>query len=379
MWSEKHSPKDFQEFAGNNSAVSGILCYAWKKPLLLTGPCGCGKTVFTKLLAKEKNWEIIKVSDDNIESAGAMAQTTTLFGDKRLIVVDDAELMKKTKEVEELLKTSRNPTIAVSSDLSSKKLKNIKKICEKASFQKPQAATVANHLSKICVKEGLTSSPSILKEVASNAGGDIRAAVNDLQCVYAGKTSVGESDLSLLFDRDVGSDIYSFLSMVYGGKPLSEIVEASWDLSEQPDAILFWVEENMARIYTDKSALCEAMDFIARSDIFLGRIRRRQYWGFLRYASPLMSGGVAAARPHKINYSRYMFPGFYGMLGRTKKDRNLRKSIGLKAAPKLHVSAGVFDKQYINLFKQLISKNRLTVDELSDEFNLSEEEAEYFT
>ncbi|MFH1835114.1 MAG: AAA family ATPase [Methanobacteriota archaeon] len=379
MWTLTHEPETLSEFVGNKTVVSNLVSSSWDKPVLITGPIGCGKTLLVKLLAKEKGWDIIFVSEDNIESAKAMAQTTSLFGDKRLIVVDDIDLKKDVKSLVELISESRNPTVAITSDPSSKKLASVKKVCEKIVLRKNQNATVVNFLKLICDREEVFVPPKILEEISENASGDIRSSVNDLQTLCAGRNNVQEKDLELLYARDKKKDVYEFLSKVYGGKPVSELSSESFNLSEQPESILVWIDENLPKLYGSGRNLVDALNYLSRSDIFLGRIRRRQYWGYLRYASPLMSGGVSCSRPEKISYCRYVFPAYYGALGRSKKTREIKKTMGAKASPYLHVSSKIFAQQYVSLYKILLEKKMVGEEEVKSFYKLSDEEIDFLT
>jgi replication factor C large subunit len=307
-----------------------------------------------------------------------MSQTTSLFGGTRLILIDDINLMKEMKECEELVEGARNPVIAITEDSSSKRLKNVKQLCENVCLRRPLPASIAKHLNVICKMEGVTASPKVLEEIAKNAGGDVRSAVNDLEMLAAGRKKVDEKEVSLLSERDRKTDVYSFLGKVYGGGSVSEIVEESWDLDEQPESLLFWIDENVARVYGGGRNLAEAISFLARADVFLGRITSRQYWGFLRYAKPLMCGGVRVSRPERVSYGRYMFPSFYGALGRTKKERNLKKSVGLKASHLLHVSSDIFSKQYVGLYRTLLKSGRIKGEDLRGLFDLTDEDMELF-
>jgi len=378
MWVIKHAPKTLSEFVGNNTVVSQLRSYDFAKPMLLHGPAGCGKTLLAHLIAAEKGWDIVSVSDESIASAKAMSQTTSLFGDRRLILIDDVDLMGDIKECEELLKVTRNPTIAVTQDLSSKRLKNVKLLCEKVGLRRSVPASVAKRLAVICEREGVAAPPSVFEGIAKNAEGDIRSAVNDLEMLAAGHRRIVDADVALVSKRDRTTDVYSFLGKVYGGGKVRDIVEASWDLDEQPESLMFWIDENVARLYGEGEGLAAAIGFLARADVFLGRIRSRQYWGFLRYATPLMCGGVAVSRPEKLHYARYMFPSFYGALGRTKKERNLVKSIGVKAGPLLHVSSNIFARQYLTLYRTLVAKGKMTVEQVTALFELTDEEAALF-
>ena len=60
---------------------------------------------------------------------------------------------------------------------------------------------------------------------------------------------------------------------------------------------------------------------LSKADIFDGRIKRRQYYGLLKYSSVLMTYGVAAAKKEKYKkFTRYRFPSF--LFKRRKKNEN---------------------------------------------------------
>jgi replication factor C large subunit len=148
-------------------------------------------------------------------------------------------------------------------------------------------------------------------------------------------------------------------------------------LDEQPETTLLWIEENMPAVYADKKSIQDSMHYLARADQFLGRITRRQYWGFLRYVSELMTAGVTVNRPERMSFARYVFPSYIAAMGRTKKIRSLSKSIGGKIGPLVHASNKIVAAQYIPLYRELIKTKKITAEEAATEVKLDEEELEF--
>jgi replication factor C large subunit len=109
----------------------------------------------------------------------------------------------------------------------------------------------------------------------------------------------------------------------------------------------------------------------------MGRIMSRQYWGFLRYAGTLMTSGVTASKGDKISFARYQFPFYIIRMGQTKKERNLKKSIGKKMGPRLHCSSKDVANSYIPLYRTLIQAKKLEPKTIGEEFKLEKEEIEY--
>jgi len=377
MWSEKYKPRRFSEVLGNPKLIEYIKNYKWRKPLLIYGSTGVGKTTLSEVIAEEFNFDIIKVRNENIDSAIVTSQTSSIFGGGKLILVDHVDKMGDIKKVSTLIEKTKNPTILITSDFSSRRLKTIKKLCEKLQLRKPHPATIRNILEGICRKEGIHAGREILMRVAENSAGDVRSAINDLQTIGMDKQRIEEKDLELLEPRDRTTDIYEVLSSVLMKRNFKKALQSTWNLNEQPRDVLLWIDENLPRIYKGKEEIERAYHYISRADIFLGRIIRRQYWGFLRYANPLMTGGVNISKGAHINFTRYQFPRYFAKLGHTKKERALKKSIGKKLSPELHASGKVIAQQYIPLLRVMLKKGKVKEDELIQRYNLNPEEAEF--
>jgi len=377
MWSEKYKPNRFPEILGNPKLIEEIKKYKWKKPLLIYGSTGVGKTVLAEVIAREFDFDIVHVKNENIDSAIVTSQTSSIFGGKKLILIDHVDKIGDIKKVAELIEKTRNPTILITSDFSSRRLKTIKKLCEKLQLRKPHPATIRNILENICRKEGIHTSKEILMRIAENSSGDIRSAINDLQTVGMGKGRIEEKGLELLGPRDRTTDIYEVLSKVLIKRDFNQALQSTWNLNEQPRDILLWIDENLPRIYRSREEVEKAYHYISRADIFLGRIIRRQYWGFLRYANPLMTGGVNISKGAHVNFARYQFPLYFAKLGHTKKERALKKSIGEKLSPRFHVSGKIIAQQYVPLLRVMLKNKKLTENELVQNYGLNPEEIEF--
>ncbi len=377
MWYEKHRPPTLDGFLGNAAVKQAR---EWDgKPLIIHGAAGTGKTLLARLIAEDRGWETVEVSDDNIKSADTLASTGSLYGTRKLLLIEDVDSVRNIKDVGKLVEDTGNPIILTTRDYGNRRLSTLKKKCGSLQLRRPIPASIAKYLRGICDEEGVDVDREVIDRIAKNAGGDIRAAVTDLEMLAKGREKVSLEDAELLPGRDRDSDIYKALSTIFGGRDFKEVVRCTWDITEQPRDVLWWVDENIPRLYKDDNAVCEAYSNLSRADVFMGRIMRRQYWGFLRYANPLMTAGVNAARPEKVHYTRYMFPSYFSAMGRSKGMRNTEDSISAKMGPALHVSGRVVKKEYIPLYRLLLKKKKISDEELQGLYDLDDDEIEYLT
>jgi replication factor C large subunit len=376
MWSVKHKPQTLDGFLGKASIEEAR---KWDgRPLMIHGGTGTGKTLIAHLLASEKGFDVVDVTDENIGQAENMANTGSIFGNRRMLLIEDVDSIKDIKSVGALLDDAKNPVILTTEDYSNKRLATIKKKCAELQLRRQLPASISKYLNAIAEKEGVEVEKSVLEQISKGCGGDIRAALNDLETLAKGRKAIQETDaIRLKPERDRQSDIYKALSIIFGGREFNKVVDSTWDLDEQLRDVIWWVEENTPRLYQDKKAVNDAFHNLSRADMFLGRILRRQYWGFLRYANALMTAGVNSSRPEKVNFAQCMFPGYFSAMGRSKGSRNLEASISSKMGPKVHASANIIRREYIPLYRLLLAKKKVTADDLVGEYNFDDDEVEY--
>ena len=377
MWVDKYRPKKTEDVLGNPKAAADLKGYDWAKPAILYGPTGVGKSALARALADELGFEVIEISDENIASGRSISQTRSLFSGRKLMVFDNVDQIDDIKEVSEILKVTKTPTLLITSDFDSKRLATVKKSAEKFQMKKPAPVSITKLLEKICCAEGIEADKEALKRIAENSEGDFRAAVNDLETVASGRKKICMADLAILESRDRVGDIYRALGTILYKRDLGESIRSTWDLDEQPQNVLLWIDENLPGVVKGPREISRSYDYLSRADVFFGRITNRQYWGFLRYATSLMTGGVTVSKGEKINFARYQFPYYIIRMGQTKKERNLKKSIGLKLSPELHCSSKVAAREYIPLYRRMMEKKIIDSKEFSCRYKLEDEELAY--
>ena len=272
--------------------------------------------VFAKQLKMElieKNASDYRTAEAIKHFAGLASQYATLFGGKRLILLDEVDGIAGkedrggVKELIKILKTTRSPIVLTANDAYNPRLSSIRKYCMIISFKKPTVRETISHLKRICTKEGINADEEALKFIAERAGRDVRSAVNDLQALAQGKTRLTKEDIAWLAGRDRKEEIFAVMQTILYSRDSWEAKKAVSSADVDPDMLFHWVYENAPYHLTDPHDLVEAMNSLALADIYRKRIRDTQNWSLLRYVIDFMSSGVAAARQHSKS-SGWLYP-----------------------------------------------------------------------
>lgn len=357
LWAEKHAPKRIEEIVGNGESVEEIRKWAldWKrekngKPILLCGPPGVGKSALAYALANSMGWEIVEMNasdlrnKDSIERvAGAASSSSTLSGERRLVLIDEVDGLQRNDRggaaaVLNIIRNARQPVILTANDYWEQSLLTIRTECKKVELRRINFHSVAKVLQRIAEKEGVELDREAAEAIAGEVKGDLRAAINDLQATASGRKKVRMGEM-YAGRRDHEKNVFEAVRIVLKSTSYAEAVEADQGLEVDHDMFKRWIEENIPIEYEKPEDVARAFDALSKADIFDGRIMRRQYWGFLRYSSVLMTAGVALAKEERYKkFSKYGFPSIVRKLSASKKQRSMEKEIGLKVGERCHCS-----------------------------------------
>lgn len=399
-WTQKHKPQTLMEIVGNKTAKEKILDWlkSWnkgipkKRAILLHGPPGIGKTVTVEVLAKELNMELVEKNASDYRTseaikrfAGMASQYATLFGENRIILLDEMDGIAGREDrggvraLIEVLKTTRNPVVLTANDAYNPRFRTIRKYCLVIPFKKPTVREVVSHLKRICEKEGIAADEEALKFMAKRSERDVRSTVNDLQALAQDKTRLTVEDVRWLARRDRKEVVFDVLRTIMYSKDAWEAKKAVSNSDVDPDMLFNWIYENTPHHLTDPHDLVKAIDYLALADIYRKRIRDTQYWTLLRYVIDFMSSGVAVSRQRSkhLGWIPFRFPEKIGMLSRTKGKRALQKSIGLKIRSRCHISATRSAKEFMPYLKIIFENNPEMAAGLSNWLDLNEDMIEY--
>ena len=421
-WTEKYRPKSLSEVVGNAKAVAELRKWAedWehgharKKAVILAGAPGTGKTSAAHALAADMKWGVLELnaSDSRNYSAikrvafsGAVHDTfsdtgefiSARAGGRKLIILDEADQLHESTErgadgrdlgdrggkraIVETVSRTRQPVVLIVNDrygLTREGGEALKDLCQVIRFDRIRRDVIRAALRRICESEGISWAPEALEELAARAGGDLRAAVNDLQSLTAGTMFLRMESLNALGSRDERAQIFDTVVDILKGTSVERARAAMRKLDETPEFVLLWLDENVPLEYRHPDDLDRAFGMLSRADVFLGRVSRRQQYSLWGYASDLMSAGVALAKRRKYSeFNRYRFPLWLVKRARLRGGNRVQRELLEKIGAYTHRSGYAARHQMLPLFRQLFDSDHNFAVRFVRELHLEPEHIAY--
>lgn len=389
-WTEKYRPAHLDEVVGNSTALRQMLEWArtWsrdRKPLILYGKPGTGKTSSAHALASDMGWEVIELnaSDQRTKSAiervaGSGSTTASLTGAQRkLIIIDEADNLHGTADrggaraIVDLIRGSRQPILLIANDLYAIP-GEIRSRCEGVQFKALQARSIAPRLRYICAAEKVSCSEQALQRISEAARGDMRAAVNMLYASAAGKEKLNEEILPSR--KDERSSVFDLVIALYGRTPADSLLGIAYEVDETPDTLIQWIESNLSGI-GEIDDLDAAYSSLSRADEYLGYTYRQQYHTLWRYATALMVLGVGRVAGGRGLHARISAPERWRRMSSYQKQKAVRLSMLRKVSSALHMPQRTFLETYMSPVAMVIDRDPLTY---AREFLLDTDELDLF-
>lgn len=393
LFVKKYLPKVLKDVRGQDKAVSDIASFIKnrKKPCaILYGPTGSGKTSAVYALANELDLEILEVNASDFRNAegmqsivGSAAKQMSLFSKGKIILVDEIDGLSGTKDrggIPELIRVieeTKFPVICTAVDVFDSKFSPLRKKSQMIEFEKMNADSMFDILKNICVKEGIKHDDDSLKQLARQSGGDVRAAITDLQIL----TPYGElikEDVAALSSRNKQESIPQALVKVFKTTDMNIALNAYENIDENLDQVMLWVDENIPYEYKKPKDLAEAYHFVSQADLFNRRIRRWQHWRFLVYINAFLSGGIASSKDEKYKeFVQYKPTMRILKLWMANQKYAKRKAIAEKIHTKMHASVKETVKSVVPYFQVIFKQNKELGSKIAHELDLDEEEVEW--
>ena len=277
--------------------------------------------------------------------------------------------------IEEVIEHTSFPIFLTCQDATDKKVKPVAKISQTIAFPPLEYTEITKVLEHICKEENILYEEPALKTLARQSAGDLRAALNDLQSL--GKEKITMQRLETLGFRNKEESIQDALIKIFKVKDATVALRAFENVQEDLDQIALWIDENLPKEYLQPEALVAAYNAISRADVFKGRIRRWQHWGFLVYINALLSAGVAVAKTER-NKEQISYQQTQRILKLwiAKQKYAKRQAIAQKIAAKTH-SSERYCIQHVVPYVKYMFKNPTMREQLLTEFEFDTDEASW--
>ena len=340
MFLDKYEPRGFEDFIGNRQAVNDSKAWAEnfdndKKPLLLVGSTGVGKSTIARVISNEKNWQINEISPDEQRDKEALekkmelfVQSTSFFNKRNLFVFEDLDFLPvkdsgASSKILEIIKVAKNPVIFTATDIySNQKIKDIVSYCTVVNLKKLTYLEVQKKLKEIIAAEDIYFSEAALEALAKNAKGDVRSAILDLEALA--DIGVTDKTVGILGEREKTDNIFSTLMNLQKSKSLLEGKKIQDACNIDYDMQFAWVNENISAIY-GYPELKKAYGLVSYADLMRNYIYKRQNWVFLKYY--LMTGIVAPFMLKNKRFTKFGFPSFISKMSRERSSFAKNKEI----------------------------------------------------
>jgi replication factor C large subunit len=148
-------------------------------------------------------------------------------------------------------------------------------------------------------------------------------------------------------------------------------------LDEDPQTILQWIDENISQEYLDIDDLDRAFYYLSLANTYLGRIRKRQYYGFLSYVMDFIAA-VSIAKKQKYGiHGKLKSPDFIRAMAMRKRSKDYRDIISKKLAKITHQSIDRTSFEFFEIYMKIFRENRRFAIWQTAILSLSEQEVEF--
>jgi len=220
-WIEKYRPKTLNDVVGNEATIARLKEFAVLghiPSLIISGPPGCGKTTSIWALARDMLGPAVKdavlelnASDDrgidtvrNRIKGFAQKKATLPEGRHKIIILDEADSM--TEGAQQALRRimemySSTTRFAFACNQSDKIIEPLQSRCALVKYAKLTDKQMAKRIIEICKMENVNYTEDGIEAILFTAQGDMRQALNNLQCTFSGYGLVNAENVYKVCDE----------------------------------------------------------------------------------------------------------------------------------------------------------------------------------
>jgi replication factor C large subunit len=319
-WNNLYRPIKRGDFVGNEQAVEELEKWirSWrKKPpkkraTFLYGPPGIGKTSVAQVLARKHDYRLVEINASDTRNKGrieetlgkAVKQNVTLFGQKRMILLDEMDGLSGQQDrggvsaVSKIIDQTTSPMILIANTIEENmqdRFRTILRQVKSIEFKPVSSAQIVSKLEYISEDQGIQVHPDILMEIAIKSNGDLRSAINDLETIASGKKIVSPDNLAVIGQRDRLDSTPNILNKIFTSRDFHEARRTINQSMIKYDDLYEWIYENIPIVLDNPYERLDALEALSRADIYQRRARTNDY-RLLKYFFDLMTGGIAFAR-----------------------------------------------------------------------------------
>ena len=397
-WTTKYRPKQLKDIVGNIKAKEDFVRWiqgfiqgaAGKKAALLYGPAGTGKTVTVEAAANDLNLDLVEINASDKRSSqvidrvvGLASVQSTLHGVKRLILLDEVDGINLREDrgavssIVKIVKGSAYPIVMTANDPWDPKIRPLREACVIIRFKRISVRECLPFLRKVCEMEGIKADQEALKLIVERNQGDMRSIINDLEALCIGKKELTQEDVAELAWRNRQKGVFDALQTLFHSRDV-ESARRTVDVVDMDFEMLFeWIYENTLHQLKDPGDLAEAMESLAKAQLLITRMKRRQAWNLLPYVLELMTAGVALAKRHSGGYVQLKFPERIRYLSSTMRTRATLTKISKVIGEYCHMSASKARRGSVPYLKFIVKNNPEEGARIAEEVGLTEDLIQY--
>lgn len=331
MWTEKYRPHSLDNLVGNLEARSQIMKWlsSWvhgKRPLLIIGPPGVGKTSFVHILSANYDYDLIEMNASDTRTRDMLESRilpilnhTSLYGKRMLLFIDEVDGIYRRQDtggVEFLTRILREPTIPIvlAANSRNQQIKELIKNCSVIEFHSIPLEQSEKLLDQVLSKEGLHLTRLEKDSILKRSRGDMRSLLNIAQSALAQYITDKES----IPDTDIGQAVSAFFAetSVEGAKNVLtgsnyHYVDPRFGLSPEDrrrDILYAFFTSIISSRTLDMNTRASLLEVLSSIDIWIGRIFQNRNWRLLRYLDDMLVGRIyRLSHNRSLRYSQYSF------------------------------------------------------------------------